>query len=82
MVKARAFLAKVAVMKRNVGRLQADGADGDLPTVLTYVVPDEVPVCAHLWCPFRCEVRHSHEPKLFHGCLVDIFGLKLLHENA
>ena len=82
MVEAWTLLAKVAVVEGNIGRLQADSAYRELPPIWAYVVPDEVSICAHLWRPFGLEVRHGHEPELFHGCLVDVLSLKLLHENA
>ena len=82
MVITWTFLAIVAVVEGNIGWLQTNGANGELFSVWAYVVSDEVPICAHLRCPFRLEVRHGHEPELFHGCLVDVFGMKLLHENA
>ena len=82
MVKAWAFLTKVAVMEGNVGRLQADVTYRDLHTVSACVIPDEVPICAQPRNPFGREVRHSHESKFFHGCFVNVSGLEFLHENA
>ena len=82
MVKARTFFAKVAMVEGNISRLQTNGANRELSSVWAYVVSDEVPIYARPRCPFRLEARHGHEPELFHGCLVDVFSLKLLHENA
>ena len=82
MVKARTFFAKVAMVEGNISRLQTDGTNRELSSVWAYVVSDEVPIYAHLRCPFGLETRHSHEPELFHSCFVNVLGTELLHENT
>ena len=82
MVVAWALFAEVAVKEGDLSWLQANGTHRELPSVWAYVVSDEVSIGAHPRCPLGLETLHGHEPELFHGCLVDVFGLKLLHENA
>ena len=82
MVVARALFAVIAMVKRNICWLQADGAYRELSSVWTYIVPDEVSSRTHSWCPFWLEARHGYESEFLHSCLVDVLVDELLHKET